>query len=153
MLSLPSNRIRPVTYRVAAGQSLLLGALARLDFTNGGEFLFTMYTSHKVSLHRTKTLNVERLLSSHVGKLLYPPSKAPSPDVLPLLSNPTKKKFNLKISGWERSSHDIVFDGIGWISITGMGSVYLEASSCSDIHQRTAMMPFDFKTTTRKFYG
>lgn len=44
------SRISPVTYRLKAGQSLLLGAFARIDFLEGRPFFFTSVVSPRVSV-------------------------------------------------------------------------------------------------------
>ena len=145
------NRIVPVTYRVEPGQSMLLGGLARLDHVGKLPFLFTAYTSRNVSVHITKTTNVERILTERVGKVVYPPSV--NSDALPLLANPCRASFTIEGHGWKKSSRDVVFDGIGWVSFTGSMDIRVNAYGSSAIHDRPALMPFDARSTSRKFFG
>jgi ribosome biogenesis GTPase A len=71
---LPTQTLRPLTYRIKPGQSILFGALARIDVIAGRPFFFTCYLSGKVTVHITATHNVtEDYLRRNVGTLLQPP--------------------------------------------------------------------------------
>ena len=51
---LPRKEIKPLTFQLKEGQSLLLGGLATFDFKKGKETGFTCYFSSFVKVHRTK---------------------------------------------------------------------------------------------------
>ena len=85
---LPSQTLRPLTYRVKPGQSLLIGGLARIDVVAGRPFFFTCYLSGKVTVHLTATHNVtEDYLRRNVGTLLSPPFTADRAAALGVFAN------------------------------------------------------------------
>lgn len=57
--------------------------------------------------------------------------------------------------GWEQSSSDIVIPGLGWVSVTGVGTVKVRVTAPvgTEVTLRPALLPFEAKHTTAKFVG
>jgi hypothetical protein len=57
--------------------------------------------------------------------------------------------------GWEEAAYDIVIPGLGWVSLTGVGSaaVRVNAPSGTEITLRPSLLPFEARSTTAKFTG
>ncbi len=71
---LPKAEVAPLTYRVSAGQSILIGGLARIDIVSGRPFFLACYFSPQVTVHITATKNItEDYLRRNLGTLLFPP--------------------------------------------------------------------------------
>ncbi|MCZ0702325.1 ribosome biogenesis GTPase YqeH [Natronobacillus azotifigens] len=115
----PNKEIKPRVYQLQPGQTLYIGGLARFDFVKGEKQSFVCYFANSIEIHRTKLENAESLYEKHLGGLLTPPNEA-SLDQFPALQ---EKSF--KISG---NKTDIVFPGLGWITLSGE-SVTISASS------------------------
>ena len=122
----PSKPMAPQHYILQPGQSLLLGGLGRLDYTStlapsphytsGQEPVFlTVFASHKLKVHVTKTANVERIHRTQVGTgFLQPPYEAA--DHIP----PFGPGNTLAItgSGLKEGAADVVFPGVGWAMVS-----------------------------------
>jgi hypothetical protein len=105
--------------------------------------------------------NYERameLLSNRIGSLIFPPFASERLEMLPLSHEQVLK---LNLSRFEKgkrfrpsSSWDVVFDGIGWISLTGSGEVSLKIrSATSGILVREPLLPYEASRTQQKFVG
>lgn len=59
----PRKRLQPITYALTEGNTLLVGAMARVDMVQGTAALCTCYFSHKITLHICKyaTSNHQRI--------------------------------------------------------------------------------------------
>ena len=67
-----------------------------------------------------------------------------------------KGKYKLKGIGWQHSVCDIVFPGIGWISIVGSGEFEVNAYAVKGINVcvRQPLMPREhFKNLKKKYIG
>ncbi len=101
--ALPKNEIKPRTYQLNAAQTLFIGGLARFDFEAGARAAMTAYFENNLNLHRTKLAGADAFYDKHAGQLLTPAPQITTPLV--------KHTFNTS----EKS--DIVFAGLGWISV------------------------------------
>lgn len=105
---MPRKEIKPLTYQLKSGQSLLLGGLSLFNFVSGKETGFTCYFSSFVKIHRTKIEKREATFNSLVS----------SKSILPTSTRITKfddletKRFELNKPG----KYDIVISGYGWVS-------------------------------------
>jgi ribosome biogenesis GTPase YqeH len=99
----PKKEIKPRTYQLNAEQTLFIGGLARFDFVSGDRGGFTAYFDNNLTLHRTKLAGADDFYTKHAGELL-----APIPQTQPGL---VAHDFTTS----EKS--DIVFAGLGWISV------------------------------------
>jgi len=80
---LPTDSVRPLEYRIEAGQSLLIGGLVRLDFVSGRPFSVSCFFSPLVSVHVTRTSRITpEYLSQHAGTMLIPPFSRERADAL-----------------------------------------------------------------------
>ncbi|SET62097.1 hypothetical protein SAMN05216389_11762 [Oceanobacillus limi] len=119
----PNKEIKPRIYQLNDQQTLYFGGLARLDFIKGNKTSFVCYFSNQLSIHRTKLEKADALYDNHLGELLSPPNE----ETLNHLPKLTKSTF--RITG-ERT--DIVFPGLGWVSVDG--DITVEAHSPKGVH-------------------
>lgn len=103
----PIKEIKPKVYQLNAGQTLFLGGLARFDFIKGDKTGFISYVSNDLNLHRTKTETATEFYAKHVGGLLQPPRDNETESFPELV----RYEYSVK----EKS--DLVFSGLGWITI------------------------------------
>ncbi|WP_200416269.1 ribosome biogenesis GTPase YqeH [Virgibacillus salexigens] len=109
----PNKEIKPRTYQLNEGQTLYFGGLARLDFVKGPRQSFVCYFSNQLPIHRTKLEKADELYENHIGELLSPPNKESLQKLPKLTVN------NFKVT---QDKQDIVFPGLGWVSIMGDGA-------------------------------
>lgn len=109
----PKKEIKPKVYQLNEGQTLFFGGLVRLDFIKGERQAFVCYLSNEVPIHRTKLENADALYEKHVGDLLSPPNQ----ETLDMLPDLREKTFKIT-----EEKTDIVFPGLGWISLSGEGA-------------------------------
>ncbi|WP_373892873.1 ribosome biogenesis GTPase YqeH [Virgibacillus natechei] len=119
----PNKEIKPRIYQLNSSQTLFFGGLARLDFIKGEQTSFVCYFSNQLPIHRTKLENADELYTNQVGDLLSPPN-AKTLESLPRLTKSTFRTTGDKT--------DIVFPGLGWVSIAG-GGVSVIAHSPKDV--------------------
>lgn len=109
----PRKEIKPKVYQLNEEQTLFLGGLARLDYLSGdGKQSFVCYLSNELTIHRTKLEKADVLYVNQRGQLLTPPFED-NLDNLPEL-----KRYEFLI----KEPSDIVFSGLGWISIEEPGT-------------------------------
>ena len=106
-LASPQKEIKPKVYQLNEGQTLFLGALARFDYVSGEKQGVVVYLDNNLMIHRTKTENASAFYEKHAGKLLNPPSEEE------MKTFPKLVRFEFKVT--EKS--DLVFAGLGWISV------------------------------------
>ena len=104
----PQKEIKPKVYQLNEGQTIFLGSLARFDYISGGRTSVIAYFDNNLPLHRTKLQNADKFYEKHAGELLQPPTREE------LKKMPKLTRFELKVS--EKS--DLVFSGLGWISLS-----------------------------------
>jgi len=109
----PKKEIKARVYQLQEQQTLYIGGLVRLDFIKGEKQSFVCYFSNDLTIHRTKLENADELYRKHAGELLSPPYKEQLEDFPPL----TAHSFKI-----EKGKVDIVFPGLGWISVQGEGA-------------------------------
>ncbi|TFJ94049.1 ribosome biogenesis GTPase YqeH [Lentibacillus salicampi] len=104
----PKKEVKPRVYQLNNQQALYFGGLARLDFVKGDRQSFICYFSNQLTIHRTKLKNADNLLREHRGGLLSPPDD----ETLNMIPDLTAQTFRI-----ERGKTDIVFPGLGWVTI------------------------------------
>lgn len=102
----PQKQIKPKVYQLNDQQTIFLAGVARFDYISGERHGFTVYVENNLPLHRTKLANADAFYDKHVGDLLTPPDSAEN-NLPPL----TRHEFKIT----EKS--DLVFEGLGWISV------------------------------------
>ncbi|WP_026906258.1 ribosome biogenesis GTPase YqeH [Paucisalibacillus globulus] len=115
----PRKEVKSRVYQLNAGQTLFFGGLARLDFIKGDRQSFVCYFSNELSIHRTKLDKADELYKNHVGELLSPPDE----ESLKLLPEFTSNAFRLT-----DEKTDIVFPGLGWITVSGSNTTVVAHS-------------------------
>ncbi|CAJ1327962.1 unnamed protein product [Effrenium voratum] len=141
-----------LTFHMDEGRSLLLGALARLDFVQGRPFQFTVCVSEKVKIHRTRIDKAARICQEWAGEELTPPlSSKRFSQLLPF----QPQRFELTGNGWDEACMDIVFPGLGWVAITGCGDCVVEAHAPEgvEVMSREPLLPHEAKWTGVKYRG
>lgn len=113
---LPRKPLMPKTYRLPVGNSLHIGALARLDVEAlpGRTAYFTLWASDDIMTHMGKTSKANEVLSKHAGDKLQPPMSAERVEELGRLQ---RKRLSMEGSSWKYQSVDICIAGLGWISV------------------------------------
>lgn len=104
----PKKEVKPRVYQLNSGQTLFIGGLARFDFIQGEKQSFVCHFSNRIPIHRTKTENADTLYENQLGKILNPPSEA-SMEILPPF---VRNEFRIS-----EANQDIVFPGLGWITV------------------------------------
>jgi hypothetical protein len=103
-------------------------------------------------LHPTDSLRADSYLAKHTGGLIFPPA---SPERLAELGPFKSEEFVIDGDGWTRSSTDIVIPGLGWIAVTGVGSVKVRVTvpDETEISLRPSLLPFEAQHSTVSFTG
>lgn len=144
---------RRVTLHMDEGRSLLLGALARIDMVEGRPYQFTVFSSEKVKIHRTTIEKSLAIAERFAGDTLTPPlNKEHFAGLQPWDAH----RFEVEGAGWDESCVDIVFHGLGWVSITGCGPCVVEAHAPKGVSvtlRQEPLMPFEAKWTGVKYQG
>ncbi|WP_155286749.1 ribosome biogenesis GTPase YqeH [Lacticaseibacillus zhaodongensis] len=126
----PTKVIRPRTYQLNMEQTLFLAGLARLDYVRGPRAGFTAYVDNMLLIHRTKLENADDFYDRQKGKMLQPP-RADSEHELPPL---------VRVEFTPTEDSDIVFAGLGWISVPAGAVVAAYAPKGVDVVMRPAMI-------------
>ncbi|MFT8318314.1 MAG: ribosome biogenesis GTPase YqeH [Sporolactobacillus sp.] len=108
---MPSKEIKPKVYQLNDHQTLFLGGLGRIDYEGPGRRSLIVYAAGGLTLHRTKMDNAQDFFERQYGQLLSPPSE---PGELPKL-----KRYDFRTDDF---SSDIVFSGLGWVTVKGKGA-------------------------------
>ena len=106
----PTKEVKPRVYQLNEKQTLFFGGLARLDVLKGEKQSLVCYFSNRLRIHRTKMEKADELYENHIGELLSPPDKN-TMEILPEFTTST-----FRIAG---EKTDIVFPGLGWVSVPG----------------------------------
>ena len=126
----PLKEIKPKVYQLNEGQTLFLGGLARFDFISGNRASFIAYVSNDVNIHRTKLEKADEFYQKHVGGLLQPPR----PDEVEAFPELVRFEFSVK------EKTDIVFAGLGWITVTAPVVIAGWAPKGVDVLKRKALI-------------
>ncbi|KAI9482508.1 hypothetical protein BDB00DRAFT_793088 [Zychaea mexicana] len=131
--------LKPVTFRLEAGRSLLLDSFARIDVVESSDpVLFTLFTP--MIPHITKTLK----MMDQEGPL-----------------QPIPQLLSVRGVHNSRASVDLAFASIGWIAVAGMfDNARLRVWLPPNVNpveafaiRQPAMLPFEYQGVTRKFFG
>lgn len=126
----PQKEIKPKVYQLNPGQTLFLGGLARFDFIKGEKSSFTVYVSNDLMIHRTKLEKADQFYKKHLGELLQPPRENEKENF------PELARFEFSI----KEKTDIVFAGLGWITVKDAGIVSGWAPKGVDVITRQALI-------------
>ena len=109
----PDKEIKAKTFQLNSEQTLFIGNLARVDYTEGGSNSFSVYRNHHLNIHRTKTENADEFYDKHYNGLLAPPEI----DEPYLSQNYDKFKFKLN------EASDILISGLTFVSVAKQAKV------------------------------
>ena len=109
---------------------MFLGGLARFDFIQGDRAPFVTYVSNDIDPHRTKLEKADEFYQKHVGGLLQPPR----PDEVADFPDLARFEFSIK------EKTDIVFAGLGWVTVTKPAVVAGWAPKGVDVLTRKALI-------------
>ncbi|WP_284140467.1 MULTISPECIES: ribosome biogenesis GTPase YqeH [unclassified Virgibacillus] len=128
----PIKEIKPRVYQLNEGQTLFFGGLARFDFLKGDRQSFVCYFANSLQIHRTKLENAEELYANHLGDELLSPPDTKTLEILPPLSS-----SSFRMNG---EKTDIVFPGLGWITVSGKASVNAHSPKGVSVSVRKALL-------------
>jgi len=151
---IPQTRgARRVTLHMEEERCILFGGLARIDMLEGRPFQFTVFSSENLKLHRCRIDRAEEIAKRWVGDKLTPPM---SKERFAALQPWEPRRFELEGAGWDEACADIVFHGLGWVSITGCGRCVVEAHVPMGVNvtmREDPLMPYEAKWTGVGYQG
>jgi 30S ribosome assembly GTPase len=100
------KEIKPITYQIEVGNTVLLGAIASIALISGENVSFTCYRAETVTIHRRKNIDTLKFINKHKGEILTPPVKSDN-SVLEF------KTVQYKL----KPKQDIVISGLGFITV------------------------------------
>ncbi|MBS4769865.1 ribosome biogenesis GTPase YqeH [Carnobacteriaceae bacterium zg-ZUI240] len=122
----PQKEIKPITFQLNEEQTLYLGALGRFDYIKGERNAVTCYFSKGLMLHRTKLSNADAFYEKHAGQLLVPTTQ--------------QKEKLVRYEFQVEANTDIVYSGLGWITVHKAGKVAAYAPKGVHITIREAII-------------
>lgn len=129
-MATPKKEIKPVSFQLQDQQTLFIGGLARVDFVKGDKTSFICYFSEFLKIHRTKLENADELYKNQNRKLLSPPYEGD--DEYKLIAH------NFKVTS--RYKSDIVFPGLGFITVKGDVSIKVYVKEGTTPYVREALI-------------
>lgn len=121
----PTSEVKPRTYQLNPGQSILIGGIGRFDLLKSDQKIgVTFYFANQLDLHRTKTENFEDFYQKHAGL-----------DLLPIAKNQFTD-YQFKID----QSIDIAISGLGWIHLHDSALVNIAVEDKTAVGLRNAII-------------
>jgi ribosome biogenesis GTPase A len=152
---LPNRPLKPRTFRLGRGQSVMLGGVARIDVVEcpGATMYLTVWLSDEVGCHLGKTEGAEERYAKHAGVKLAPPVG----DKERIEQFPALKSTEVVLQGdsWKESSMDVAIAGLGWVAVgvSGQATLNVWAPPGVAITTREAMIPDYAKDLERPGFG
>ncbi|KAL4448813.1 hypothetical protein ABPG77_007530 [Micractinium sp. CCAP 211/92] len=117
---LPRRQLKPRTFRIGAGQTVMIGGLARIDVVScpGATLYLSVFVSDEIGCHLGKTEGADARYQLHAGSRLAPPLGGPER----MASYPALEPTDVEVAGdsWKTSSVDVAIAGLGWVGV-GVG--------------------------------
>lgn len=111
----PRDEIKPTTFQLRAGQSILIGGVARFDYIKGPRSGFTFYFAPNVKLLRTELSKANSTFNSLIkSKKTRPISKL-------VFDNTDLEVTELTVEIKEKV--DVAWSGLGFVAFKGNGQV------------------------------
>ncbi len=111
----PMKEVKPRTFQLNPGQSLIFGGLARFDFVEGKHTGFSVYMANPVDITRAKLERADRTMDSQIRTKTVRPISKIVRDVTDL------EAFEITIT--ETNRLDVGITGLGWVTFKGNGQV------------------------------
>ncbi len=126
----PRKTIKPKSYQLNAGQSILFGGLGRMDLEQcPDKSSVVIYVAEGVDLHRTKTAKAAEVSERLVGRELTPPHRVEDFQ-WPLKDHSYKLK----------ADQDILISGLGWVRLPAGVTVRMWAPAPVNVNVRPPMI-------------
>lgn len=109
----PNKEVKAKTFQLNSDQTLFIGNLARVDYTEGDKNSFSVYSNHHLNIHRTKTDNASDFYDKHYDGLLAPPTL----EQAYLSTSYDTYEFTLE------EGSDILISGLTFISVANKAKV------------------------------
>ncbi|MFA5005976.1 MAG: ribosome biogenesis GTPase YqeH [Candidatus Izemoplasmatales bacterium] len=133
-MTVPKKEIKPLVFQLSEGQTLFFGGLARIDVVSGetGDRINVVtYFANTLNVHRTKTERADEIFATKMYTLLTPPFS--EEEKLPKwVYHDFKIRDNLK--------YDIVFSGLGFVTLRGPFNVRVHAPFVVGVYVRPAII-------------
>jgi len=149
----PKKQVEPVTFRISSGKCVLVGGLAKIEVIGDSKpFFFSFFVANDIKLHPTDSDRAEDFVAKHAGGILTPPL---DPSRMEEIGEFETHDLEIDGCGWKEASADITLRGLGWVSVTGSGTVKVRVSVPKGIglSVRPPLMPFDIWESTAKYTG
>lgn len=127
-LMVPKKEIKPITYQLEKGNTVLLGAIASIALISDSNCSFTTYVSSDVTVHRRKDIDTISFMQKHRGNLLVPPSANDKKEITYV-----SKEFNVS------AKQDVVISGLGFISVNAACKVRVTLIKDLDVFVRNGI--------------
>jgi len=111
----PREEIKPVTFQLRSGQSVLLGGVARFDYIKGPRTGFTFYVAPNVKLLRTELAKANATFNSLVKSAKTRPISKLVNDVTDLEMMDILVEYKDKV--------DVAWSGLGFVAFKGDNQV------------------------------
>lgn len=140
---LPRKTLKPRTFRIAPGQTVLLGGVARFDVLSApaATIYLTLWASADIVTHFGKTEAATEKQAQHAGSRLTPPLG----DAKRMKRLPQLVPTNVAVSctSFRASGTDVAVAGLGWVGVAAAGDVQLRVWALDGvaITTRDAMVP------------
>ncbi|MBQ9520470.1 MAG: ribosome biogenesis GTPase YqeH [Acholeplasmatales bacterium] len=128
---LPKNEIKPLTYQILAGNTIYLGGLASISFSDCDKLSVIVYSSNNLYIHRGKTEKREELYSTQLGKLLTPPTIDEVPNLKYFIEN-------YKLDGQKKKT--VWFSGFGFVEIKGKCNIEIKRIENTEVYITNAII-------------
>ncbi|XP_034399554.1 nitric oxide-associated protein 1-like [Cyclopterus lumpus] len=118
MSVVPTQALVPRTFVLKPSMSLLLGALARIDFLEGGRSCwFSVVASSRVPVHITSLEKADSVYEKHAGHVLLgvPLGGSERMKQFPVL---VPQEFRLEGRGYLEAAADVKLSSAGWVAVT-----------------------------------
>lgn len=154
-LTLDRRPVEPVTFRVEAGKCVLVGGLARVEVIGDSKpFMFTFFVANEIKLHPTSSSKADEFIEKHAGSMLTPPFE-PGNQRMAELGEFESHVIEIEGTGWKEAAADLTLTGLGWVAVTGSGSVKVKVTVPKGIGVavRPPLMPFDIWEVAARYTG
>lgn len=152
---LPRRQLKPRTFRIGAGQTIMIGGLARVDVVScpGATLYLSVFVSDEIGCHLGKTEGADARYQLHAGGRLAPPLGGAER----MAEFPALQPTDVEATGdsWKGSSVDVAIAGLGWVGVGVSGTAELRVWAPPGVAITThdALVPDYAKELERPGFG